>query len=108
MQNAQVSCFVHFTLLYQYIHRTRNKGTLVFFQEFGVALQEEWQQIPRTEIRLISPVCPTGVTVHGFAARGGYIGHPIFCLLDLNIYVPSNSFSLMPGRVILEPVLSRD
>ena len=32
------------------IRRTQNKGTLVFSQELGVALQEEWQQIPTAEI----------------------------------------------------------
>ena len=28
----------------------KNKGTLVFLKELGVAPQEEWQQIPRAEI----------------------------------------------------------
>ena len=38
--------------------RTKNKGTLLsclFLQELGVALQEEWQQIPRAELRHFLP-----------------------------------------------------
>ena len=33
------------------IHKTKIKESHVFLQEVGVALQEEWQQIPRVEIR---------------------------------------------------------
>ena len=32
------------------LRRTKNKGTLEFLQELGVALKEDWQQIPRAEI----------------------------------------------------------
>ena len=35
----------------QNIHRTKNKGTSVFLQEFGVALREEKQHITRAVIR---------------------------------------------------------
>ena len=39
--------------LYTFMRRTKNKGTLVFLQVLGVALQGEWQQIPRADIRYI-------------------------------------------------------
>ena len=43
------------------MRRAKIKGMLVFLQELGVALQDEWQQIPRAEIHHIISVCPTGV-----------------------------------------------
>ena len=39
----------------------KNKGTLVFLQELGVALHEEWQRIPKAAYTISSLVCLTGV-----------------------------------------------
>ena len=38
-----------------FIRGTKNKGMLVFLQELGVALQEEWQQILRALCCLFNP-----------------------------------------------------
>ena len=52
------------------IHITKNKGTLVFLEELGVALQEEWQQILRAEISHIIFSMPDRCLTW-VAARGG-------------------------------------
>ena len=44
--------------------QNQNKGILVFLQELGVALQEEWQ-IPRAVIQhIISSIGHTGQVLH--------------------------------------------
>ena len=53
------------------VRRTKNKGTLEFLQELGVALQEELQQILRAEIRHIIFSMPN--RCHAWVAEHG--GH---------------------------------
>ena len=43
-------------MLHRIYTEPKTKGSLVFLQELGVALQEEWQKIPRAAIHRVTDV----------------------------------------------------